>query len=85
MPADLEITTFETIISGVIATAGSVFTWMLKRVASRLDKIEEDLSRRNERISVLEAHNDAVSRRLDRIETKLDLLIENRCLPKRQP
>lgn len=78
MADEIPLNVFEWVVGGLFAALCSVGTFFFKQISSRLDAIERDLSRRNERISVLEAHIETVNRRLDRIETKLDILIEKK-------
>lgn len=68
--------TFRWIVGGLIGIISSIGGFWLSNLATRIDLISQDLSERNQRISVLEANVDAVSKRLDRIESKIDYLIQ---------
>jgi tetrahydromethanopterin S-methyltransferase subunit G len=81
MSGGVSLEIFEWVVGGMFSVLVAVGGFFFKQIASRLTAIERDLSRRNERISVLETHIDTVNRRLDRIETKLDILIEKKLNP----
>lgn len=75
---DVHFSTFQWIVSGLLALVSAIGSFLFKSLIARLEAVESDLSRRNERISVLETHIDTVNRRLDRIEAKLDILLEKK-------
>ncbi len=78
MTDDVQFSTFQWIVSGLLGLLTAIGSFSLRSLMTRLENLEVDLSRRNERISVLETHIDTVNRRLDRIETKLDILLEKK-------
>jgi len=75
---DVQFSTFQWIVSGLLGLVSAIFSILFKGLVTRLESVESDLRRRNERISVLETHIDTVNRRLDRIEAKLDILLEKK-------
>jgi hypothetical protein len=75
---EVNFSTFQWVVSGLIGLVTAVGSILLKSLTTRLESVESDLLRRNERISVLETHIDTVNRRLDRIEAKLDILLEKK-------
>jgi tetrahydromethanopterin S-methyltransferase subunit G len=78
MGAGIPMELFQWVVGGMFGLLVTVGGFFFKQIATRLDGIERDLSRRNERISVVESQLDNFNRRLDRIEVKLDLIIESR-------
>lgn len=82
---DIPIKVFQWIVGTLIAILTSFGSFFLRQIFKRLDKLEFDMAIRNEKLSVLEVQFQTVAARLDRIEGKLDLLLENRCFPKRSP
>ena len=78
MADDVQFSTFQWIVSGLLGLVSAIFSILFKGLVTRLESVESDLRRRNERISVLETHIDTVNRRLDRIEAKLDILLEKK-------
>lgn len=78
MSDEIPLNVFQWVVGGLFGVLTSVGAFFFKQISGRLDAIEQDLSRRNERISVLETYIESFNRRLDRIETKLDILIEKR-------
>ena len=78
MADDIQFSTFQWVVSGLLGLVSAVGSILFKSLTGRLEAVESDLLRRNERISVLETHIDTVNRRLDRIEAKLDILLEKR-------
>ncbi len=78
MADEVSFNAFQWVVSGLLGLVTAVGSILLKSLTTRLETVESDLLRRNERISVLETHIDTVNRRLDRIEAKLDLLLEKK-------
>jgi hypothetical protein len=78
MTEELTNDTFRWLVGGLLGLLTAIGSFFVKSISARLDAVEVDLSRRNERISVLEAHFESVDRRLDRIDQKLDILLEAR-------
>lgn len=70
--------TFRWIVSGLIGIITSVGAFWLSHLTTRMDAINHEVSERNQRISVLEANVDGFNRRLDRIESKIDYLVQER-------
>jgi hypothetical protein len=75
---EVSFNAFQWVVSGLLGLVTAVGSILLKSLTTRLENVESDLLRRNERISVLETHIDTVNRRLDRIEAKLDILLEKK-------
>lgn len=69
---------FKWIVGGLLGLIASIGGFWLTNLTARLDMLSRDLYERNQRISSLETHIDVTNRRLDRIEAKLDLLLEKR-------
>lgn len=69
---------FRWIVSGLLGVIASIGTFWLSHLTVRIDNISSEISQRSERIGVLEANVDAVSKRLDRIELKIDYLIQEK-------
>jgi len=70
--------TFRWIVSGLLGIITSIGAFWLSHLTTRVDTITHDLSERNQRISSLEANVDGVNKRLDRIESKIDYLVQER-------
>lgn len=70
--------TFRWVIGALLGVITSIGGFWLSNITSRVDEINRDLLERSQRISVLEANVEGVNRRLDRIETKIDYLIQER-------
>jgi hypothetical protein len=68
--------TFRWVVGGLIGIISSIGGFWLSHLTARVDGITEDISERSQRISVLEANVDGVNKRLDRIELKIDYLIQ---------
>lgn len=69
---------FKWIVGGLLGLIASIGGFWLTNLTARLDTLSKDLYERNQRISSLETHIDVTNRRLDRIEAKLDILLEKR-------
>jgi hypothetical protein len=65
-------------MGGLIGLISSIGGFWLSHLTSRIDTMVSDISERNGRISALEANVDGVNRRLDRIEGKIDYLIQGK-------
>jgi len=70
--------TFRWIVGGLIAILSSIGSFWLSHLTDRIDTMAADISERSQRISVLEANVQGVDRRLDRIEGKIDYLIQGK-------
>lgn len=70
--------TFRWIVSGLLGIITSIGAFWLSHLTSRIDAMTHDISERSQRISVLEANVDGVNKRLDRIELKIDYLIQEK-------
>lgn len=70
--------TFKWIVSGLIGVISSIGGFWLSDLTARVDHITRDLSERSQRVSVLEANVDGLNKRLDRIELKIDYLIQEK-------
>ena len=70
--------TFRWIVSGLLGIITSIGAFWLSHLTTRIDSITHDMSERSQRISVLEANVDGVNKRLDRIELKIDYLIQEK-------
>lgn len=70
--------TFRWILGGLVGLISSIGGFWLSHLTTRLDEFAKDLSDRNQRISVLETNVDGFNKRLDRIELKIDYLIQGR-------
>ena len=70
--------TFRWIVGGLIAILSSIGSFWMSHLTSRIDEMTSDISERSQRISVLEANVQGVDRRLDRIEGKIDYLIQGK-------
>lgn len=70
--------TFRWVIGALLGVITSIGGFWLSNITAKVDEINRDLLERSQRISVLEANVDGFNRRLDRIETKIDYLIQER-------
>lgn len=70
--------TFRWVVGGLIGILSSIGGFWLSHLTSRIDIITADISERSQRISVLEANVEGVNKRLDRIEQKIDYLIQGK-------
>ena len=70
--------TFRWVVSGLLGIITSIGAFWLSHLTTRVDSITHDLSERNQRISSLEANVEGVNKRLDRIESKIDYLVQER-------
>lgn len=70
--------TFKWIVSGLIGVISSIGGFWLSDLTARVNHISQDLSERSQRVSVLEANVDGLNKRLDRIELKIDYLIQEK-------
>jgi len=70
--------TFRWVVSGLLGLITSIGAMWLSHLHSRLDNLSEDISDKNQRISVLETHVDGFNKRLDRIESKIDYLVQEK-------
>lgn len=70
--------TFRWIVGGLIGIISSIGGFWMSHLTSRIDGMTADISERSQRISVLEANVQGVDRRLDRIEGKIDYLIQGK-------
>jgi uncharacterized membrane protein len=70
--------TFRWIVSALLGVITSIGAFWLSHLTTRMDSITHEVSERNQRISVLEANVDGFNRRLDRIESKIDYLVQER-------
>lgn len=77
------LSVFQWVVSGMFALLGSVGGFFFRQINTRLKDIEKDLAGRNERLAVVEAKFSDLDRRLDRIEMKLDVLIDTKGCPKK--
>lgn len=68
--------TFRWILGGLIGIISSVGGFWLSHLTNRMDIVTAEISERSQRISVLEATVEGVNKRLDRIEQKIDYLIQ---------
>lgn len=70
--------TFRWIVSGLLGLVTSIGAMWLSHLTTKIDTITHDMSERNQRISVLEANVDGFNKRLDRIESKIDYLVQTK-------
>lgn len=70
--------TFRWILGGLIGIISSVGGFWLSHLTNRMDVVTAEISERSQRISVLEATVEGVNKRLDRIEQKIDYLIQEK-------
>lgn len=69
---------FRWIAGGLFAIITSIGGFWLSHLTARIDGLSQDLLERSQRISVLEANVDGFNKRLDRIELKIDYLIQDK-------
>lgn len=69
---------FRWVIGGLMGLITSIGGFWLSNITNKVDEITRDLLERSQRISVLEANVDGFNKRLDRIETKIDFLIQEK-------
>lgn len=70
--------TFRWIVSGLLGLISSIGAFWMSYINQRIDMISEGSIMSTNRISVLEANVDGFNKRLDRIETKIDFLIQEK-------
>lgn len=70
--------TFRWIIGGLIGLVSSVGGFWMSHLTGRVEELSKDILDRSQRISVLEANVEGVHKRLDRIESKIDYLIQGK-------
>lgn len=70
--------TFRWIVSGLLGLVTSIGAMWLSHLTTKIDTISHEMSERNQRISVLEANVDGFNKRLDRIESKIDYLVQTK-------
>lgn len=70
--------TFRWVVGGLLGIIASIGGFWLSHLTSKIDGISDDITDHSQRVSVLEANVDTVGKRLDRIEAKIDLLIQNK-------
>lgn len=75
---NIDADTFRWIVGGLIGILSSIGGFWLSNLTNRIDSVTTEISKRSERISVLETNVDGVSKRLDRIEQKIDYLIQGK-------
>lgn len=68
--------TFRWIVGGLIGIISSVGGYWMSHLTEKVDLLSGQLLDRSQRISVLEANVEGVNHRLDRIESKIDYLIQ---------
>jgi len=68
--------TFRWIIGGLIGLISSVGGFWMSHLTGKVDALSADILDRSQRISVLEANVEGIGKRLDRIESKIDYLIQ---------
>lgn len=69
---------FRWIVGGLLGLISSIGGFWLSHLTGRIDSISHDLLERSQRISVLEANVEGFNKRLDRIELKIDYLIQEK-------
>lgn len=69
---------FKWVVSGLLGVISSIGGFWLSDLTSRINSISQELSERSQRVSVLEANVDGLNKRLDRIELKIDYLIQEK-------
>lgn len=69
---------FKWVVSGLLGVITSIGGFWLSDLTTRINNISHDLSERSQRVSVLEANVDGLNKRLDRIELKIDYLIQEK-------
>lgn len=70
--------TFRWIVSGLLGLISSIGAFWMSYINQRIDMISAGSIMSTNRISVLEANVDGFNKRLDRIETKIDFLIQEK-------
>jgi hypothetical protein len=70
--------TFRWVVGGLIGILSSIGGFWLSHLTNRIDTMTTEISERSQRISVLEANVEGVNKRLDRIEQKIDYLIQGK-------
>ena len=70
--------TFRWIVGGLLGLISSIGAFWMSYINQRIDMISDSSIISTNRISVLEANVDGFNKRLDRIETKIDFLIQER-------
>jgi hypothetical protein len=68
-------------IEAILALGGWVCGGWINRLHGKIDRLETLITEHATEISVLETQTEEVSRRLDRIEQKIDLLLDERRKP----
>lgn len=76
MVGNLDKDTVRWLIDMLVGTLAFVGGFWLTNLTQRIDDIAKDLAERNQKIAALETHIEVVNRRLDRIEGKIDYLVE---------
>lgn len=69
---------FKWIVSGLLGVISSIGGFWLSDLTNRVNAISQDLGERSQRVSVLEANVEGLNKRLDRIELKIDYLIQEK-------
>jgi hypothetical protein len=70
--------TFRWIVGGLLGLISSIGAFWMSYINQRIDMISDSSIMSTNRISVLEANVDGFNKRLDRIETKIDFLIQEK-------
>ena len=70
--------TFRWIVGGLLGLISSIGAFWMSYINQRIDIISDSSIMSTNRISVLEANVDGFNKRLDRIETKIDFLIQEK-------
>lgn len=76
MVSNVDGETFRWIVSGLLGLISSIGAFWLSHLTTKIETITHEVSERNQRISVLEANVEGFNKRLDRIELKIDYLIQ---------
>jgi hypothetical protein len=69
---------FKWVVSGLLGVISSIGGFWLSDLTSRVNSISHELGERSQRVSVLEANVEGLNKRLDRIELKIDYLIQEK-------
>lgn len=69
---------FQWVVGGLLGVLSSIGAFWLTNLTNRVEIISKEFYERGSRISTLEERAESVSHRLNRIEGKIDLLIEAR-------
>jgi hypothetical protein len=64
------------VLTGALSVIGSVGWFWLQRVTSQLDNLRHEISKKGVQISQLEGYVVTNEKRLDRIELKIDKLLD---------